>query len=91
MRRIVLDCTQLVSREKMGPYLKKELGLEDWFTGNLDALNDCLSEIHESVDFVLTHDNVQGICRSPYAYKVLLIIARNVDANPYLKIHFHWS
>ena len=90
MRRIVLDWTKMTSRKVMGPYLREELELEDWFTGNLDALNDCLSEVDVPTDFVLTHENVQGICGNPYAYKVLLIIARNVDTNPYLKIHFHW-
>jgi ribonuclease inhibitor len=87
-RRIRLDASRLTNREDMGIYMKEAFSLPDYFGRNLDALRDCLEEVAEETEIVLDRDCVQTICENPYAYKVLLVIGRAAENNPYLHILF---
>ena len=42
---IILNCEKLKEREQAHEYLKKMLGLPEYYGGNLDALYDCLTEL----------------------------------------------
>lgn len=88
MRQVRLNIEYLRDKETMARFLKWEFRLPDYFGGNLDALNDCLSEVTEDIEIVIDHETITSICNDAYAYKVLMVLGRAVEENPHLKIAF---
>lgn len=87
-RRVWLDGSRLCTRKDMSDYMDEIFHFPDYFGRNLDALNDCLSEVNEEVDIVLDRECVKTLCSNDYAYKVLLILGRAVQNNPNIRILF---
>lgn len=52
-----LECAEMTSRELVHPYLKRQLGLPDYYGNNLDALFDCLTEMSQPAVFQFVHVN----------------------------------
>ena len=52
---ITLDGKRMTGRQAMHEELKRRLSLPDYYGGNLDALNDCLSERRER-ELVVSED-----------------------------------
>lgn len=55
MKHIILDCTQMTTRQSAHDYLAKMLGLPKHYGRNLDALYDCLTERGEPICLELIH------------------------------------
>ena len=74
---IVLDGRRMEDREGLHAELKQKLSLPEYYGGNLDALNDCLSERRERELIVIEHagDLLEG-CGS-YALGLLRVFADN--------------
>ncbi len=74
MEIILLDGRKMTSRDKMYDYLEETMRFPDYFGHNLDALNDCLSELGEDVVIVLynTADMQESLGR--YADRVLSVM-----------------
>ena len=53
MREVILDCAALTDRETLHETLERELGFPSWYGRNLDALHDCLTDLHEPVQITL--------------------------------------
>jgi len=53
MKRIVLDLNGCDTREEAHLYLQEQLNLPSWYGRNLDALHDCLTDMHEDMQLVL--------------------------------------
>lgn len=75
MKEIMIDCAVLTDREVLHQTLERELGFPSWYGRNLDALYDCLTELHEPVTVVLTGlDTLQNYGKK--LYRVFLDAAR---------------
>ena len=85
-RKIRLDPEQMTGREKMSDYFMQLFQFEEYFGRNLDALNDCLSEVDVPTDFVVNRAILQQILNDEYAYKVFRVISEAVRDNPALHI-----
>lgn len=88
MRQVRLNIEYLKDKDTMARFMSWEFRFPSYFGGNLDALNDCLSEVSEDVEIVMDHKTVTEICADDYAYKVLIVLSRAVEENPHLKIRF---
>ena len=56
MKKYVVDFRKVNSIEEAHETLKQSLDFPDYYGKNLDALNDCLSEIeNEHLIYILTH------------------------------------
>ncbi len=84
--RVFLNADEIASKEKMAVYMKTLFDFPDYFGGNLDALNDMLSEISRDTEICLTRDNLTKICDNSYAYRTLIVLSAGAEQNPHLKI-----
>ncbi len=55
MIEVELDGEKISSWEMLHDRLAVELGFPAWYGGNLDALYDCLTDIHEDTVLVISH------------------------------------
>ena len=74
---IVLDGAKMTERAELHAHLKEKLGLPDYYGGNLDALNDCLSERRER-DLIVISDSGAFVseCGS-YGLRLLQVLLDN--------------
>ena len=88
MERIYLNAEEISTKEKMAGYMKEAFRFPDYFGGNLDALNDLLSEVYEDTQICLTRSNLEKICGNSYAYRTLTVLGAAAAENPHLAILF---
>lgn len=73
----ILDCGPLEDRAALHAALQEALALPDYYGGNLDALNDCLSERPERELIVLRHFSDFAETFGPYGLKLLQVFNNN--------------
>ncbi len=86
MHEIYLEGNRITTKEKMAAYTREIFSLPETFGGNLDALNDCLSEVTEETAICLTKENLLEICGNSYAYRTLLVLSQAAAENPHLSL-----
>lgn len=79
----ILDGKLLQSPETAHPYLKKSLGLPDYYGENLDALYDCLTEICEES---LIRIEVVVPVESDFFKRLVRVMTDAAEANSRLEI-----
>ena len=55
MIEVRLDGRQISDKKQLHDQLSMELGFPAWYGSNLDALYDCLTDIHEDTLLVVSH------------------------------------
>ena len=53
----VIDGAEIMTRDELHDALARQLALPDWYGRNLDALFDCLTDLHEPTDVVVRHSD----------------------------------
>ncbi|MCM1135985.1 MAG: barstar family protein [Clostridium sp.] len=86
MRTCILNGDELTSREILHNTLADSLGFPDWYGKNLDALYDCLTDLHEEVEIMLLHENTLAEHLGNYAPLLAKVIREAAENNPL--IHF---
>ncbi len=74
MERIVLDALQMGERKQAHEYLKEVLSLPDYYGFNLDALQDCLTELN-GVEIRFINEKKAG----PYFRKIKKVVTENAS------------
>ena len=74
---IVLDGARMDSREGLHAELKAKLSLPDYYGGNLDALNDCLSERRERELVVIEDAGAFLEAQEGYGARLLRVFGDN--------------
>lgn len=87
-RKIWLDATRMKDKESLYAYMNELFELPEYFGNNLDALSDCLSEVIEHTDILLTRSCVKELCNDDYGFKVLIVLGEAANENPYLHLLF---
>ena len=84
MKKVVVDCQELLQKEQAHSYLAEVLEFPDYYGKNLDALFDCLTELGECT-IMLKDEHIlhQSDC---YGVKVLQVFKEAAQANPGLKL-----
>ena len=82
MREITIDCRRLQERTAVHAYLQEVLDLPLYYGKNLDALADCLSELHEVRLTVLHPEAVP----TGYGHKILQVLMEAGEENPNLQV-----
>ena len=88
MKTVFLDASRIMDRNAMYMYMNEIFHLPEYMGKSLDALHAALCEVHQDTEIICTHDCLEQINSSGYAFKVLLVLGRCADENPHLQIRF---
>ena len=82
MKKVILDCSLVETSAGLHLQLSELLNLPEYYGNNLDALADCLSEVHPPV--CLTLENAQALedHLGDYAQRFLRVLEQAARENP---------
>jgi len=90
MKTIELNGEKLENRNDSHEYLKELFDFPDYYGNNLDAFNDCLSEISEDTEIWISRYSLRLMCQpEAYGFRVFRTLYRAVLNNPHLKLKFY--
>ena len=87
MKFAIIDGNSVTSMEEIHKSFAKQLGFPEWYGGNLDALHDCLTDLHEDVDVSIVHSDALLETLGPAFVRLSRVLADAAEENPYLKLH----
>ncbi|MCI9380123.1 MAG: barstar family protein [Dorea sp.] len=81
-----LDGKLIKDRETLHGILADLPGFPDWYGRNLDALHDCLTDIHEEIWIQVQNENDLALHLGNYAAAFLNVLAASAKENE--NIHY---
>lgn len=87
MKYIILDGNMIQSKDHLHDILARELELPEYYGRNLDALHDCLTELH--TDTVITAVNFSQLPADLqlYADRLLRVLRDSAEETAHLHIN----
>ncbi len=86
MKIIIIDGSEMTSRENAHAYLAEKLSLPAYYGGNLDALHDCLGDISENTHLIIRHCAKIEITLGSYGAVLLQIFKHSAEENDFLTL-----
>ena len=86
MRKLTLDCSQIGTKAGLHLQLTELLDLPEYYGNNLDALADCLSEIHQETCLVLEHPEALQESMGDYADRLFRLLEHCASENPFFHV-----
>ena len=86
--RVVLDGGSVGSRETLHQALAALLRLPDWYGGNLDALHDCLTDLHEPTELIVHGTSALDELLGRRANAFRRVLDDSAEENPNLTVRF---
>jgi len=88
MKKIMLDCSRLKERDSMRDYMTEIFCIADeaGFTGNLDHLNDLLSEVTLDITLCVSFDGLEKAAETSFSWKVLRVLILAARENPHITV-----
>ena len=87
MKFASIDGISVTSMEDIHNILAQQLEFPAWYGGNLDALHDCLTELHEETDLSIIHPEALLETLGPAYVRLCRVLSDAAEENPYLKLH----
>lgn len=87
MKYAMIDGRAVTSMEEIHQTLAQQLSFPEWYGGNLDALHDCLSDLHEETSISLLHAETLLETLGPAYTRLCRVLSDAAEENPYLKLH----
>ena len=84
MKRVILNCENLLERKQAHRYLTEMLDFPDYYGRNLDALFDCLTELNECTIVLQGSEMLRQA--GGYGARILEVLEEAVKVNPGLKV-----
>ena len=88
MQRIVIDGRRMRNREDAHAYLQKKLSFPEYYGRNLDALYDCLTDVHEETEIVVKYTNTLSRRLGEYGQKMIETLSDAARENRQINILF---
>ena len=82
----LIDGAAIATRDELHDALKRQLALPDWYGRNLDALYDCLTDLHEDTDIRLVHADGLSEHLGAYAGVLQTVLRDAAEENPRLRL-----
>lgn len=89
MSVIIIDGREMTTREATHVYLAKILSLPYYYGNNLDALYDCLTEVHEPTQIIVAHCDTLMLSLGSYGTALLQVLNLSAEENGFLTVSFH--
>lgn len=70
----IIDGAQECTRDSVHSLLALQLGFPDWYGNNLDALFDCLTDVHAPIEITLLHAPALEAQLGPYAQALVRVL-----------------
>ena len=86
MRKLTLDCSQIGTKAGLHLQLTELLDLPEYYGNNLDALADCISEIHQDTCLVLEHPEALQESLGDYADRLFRLLEHCASENPFFHV-----
>lgn len=86
MTHAVLDGAALRSMAEVHAALARQLSFPDWYGGNLDALHDCLTELHEETEISVLHGEMLAETLGSAYVRLCRVLSDAAEENPLLHI-----
>jgi ribonuclease inhibitor len=86
MTTVVIDGDDITDRHMLHEMLSLKLDLPEWYGRNLDALADCLTDIHEDTAVVIKNADALKKALGSYEAAFLNVLLRASKENPHLQI-----
>ena len=87
MKFAIIDGNTVASMEDVHKTLAQQLNFPEWYGGNLDALHDCLTDLHDDVDVSVVHADTLLETLGPAYVRLCRVLSDVAEENPYLKLH----
>lgn len=87
MKFAIIDGNAVTSMEDIHKLLAQQLEFPEWYGSNLDALHDCLTDLHEEADVSIIHSDALLETLGPAFVRLSRVLSDAADENPYLKLH----
>lgn len=88
MKHAIIDGTVIRSMEDLHCLLAEQLSFPDWYGKNLDALHDCLTDLHEETQIAVLHAELLEETLDSSYMRLCRVLADSAEENPYLTITF---
>lgn len=82
MKKVILDCSLVETSAGLHLQLSELLNLPEYYGNNLDALADCLSEVHPPVCLALENAQALEDHLGDYAQRFLRVLEQAARENP---------
>jgi ribonuclease inhibitor len=86
MKKVTLDGSSITSQKELHEHLAKELLFPEWYSKNLDALHDCLTDRPDETELVLRHSNELLQTLGDYGRAFLRVLQLAAEENPCLHV-----
>ena len=87
MKFAIIDGNAVTSMEDIHKLLAQQLEFPEWYGGNLDALHDCLTDLHEETDLRVVNPAALMERLGPAYVRLCRVLSDAAEENPYLKLH----
>ena len=87
MKFAVIDGNAVTSMEDIHKMLAQQLAFPEWYGGNLDALHDCLTDLHEETELSIVHSETLPATLGPAYVRLTRVLSDAAEENPWLKLH----
>lgn len=81
----ILDGKEIKDREQLHDALADSLGFPEWYGRNLDALYDCLTELHEDTEVRLLNESEMKQHLGEYAGFLAEVLRVAAEENPKIR------
>jgi len=84
MKYAIIDGSAVSSMAEIHRTLAEQLSLPEWYGNNLDALHDCLTELHEETVISIVHSEVLLETLGSAYSRLCRVLADSAEENPYI-------
>ncbi len=88
MKTIVLKLTEIKSKEELHALLAEKLNLPEHYGKNLDALHDCLTDIHDETEVIAEDLDALKEALGRYGNSFERVLIDSADENENLSVRF---
>jgi ribonuclease inhibitor len=75
MKTCILDGNQITDKKQLHSILTTSLDFPDWYGENLDALYDCLTDVHEETEIIIKNSDSLEANLGRYAHSLYKLLA----------------